>query len=47
MLAGTSGGENAKFGVSTAELVAASELLKSEGLAHTLSDEGQSRQREG
>jgi len=32
----TSGGENAKFGVSTAELVAASELLKSEGLAHTL-----------
>jgi len=32
----TSGGENAKFGVSTAELVAASELLKKEGLAHTL-----------
>ena len=32
----TSGGENAKFGVSTAELVYASELLKKEGLAHTL-----------
>ncbi|MCE9612379.1 MAG: biosynthetic arginine decarboxylase [Chthoniobacter sp.] len=32
----TSGGENAKFGVSTAELVAASELLKKEGLEHTL-----------
>jgi arginine decarboxylase len=32
----TSGGENAKFGVSTAELVAASDLLKAEGLAHTL-----------
>lgn len=32
----TSGGENAKFGVSTAELVAASELLKKEGLAHAL-----------
>ena len=32
----TSGGENAKFGVSTAELVYASELLKREGLAHTL-----------
>jgi arginine decarboxylase len=32
----TSGGENAKFGVSTAELVAASDLLKKEGLAHTL-----------
>ncbi len=32
----TSGGENAKFGVSTAELVAASDLLKREGLAHTL-----------
>ncbi len=32
----TSGGENAKFGVSTAELVAASELLKREGLAHAL-----------
>ena len=31
-----SGGENAKFGVSTAELVAASDLLKREGLAHTL-----------
>ncbi len=32
----TSGGENAKFGVSTAELVYASELLKKEGLAHAL-----------
>ena len=32
----TSGGENAKFGVSTAELVYASELLKREGLAHAL-----------
>ena len=32
----TSGGENAKFGVSTAELVLASELLKKEGLAHAL-----------
>ena len=32
----TSGGENAKFGLSTSELVAASELLKSEGLAHCL-----------
>jgi arginine decarboxylase len=32
----TSGGENAKFGVSTAELVHASELLKREGLAHAL-----------
>jgi arginine decarboxylase len=31
-----SGGENAKFGLSTADLVAASELLKREGLAHTL-----------
>ncbi|HEX8296872.1 MAG TPA: biosynthetic arginine decarboxylase, partial [Chthoniobacteraceae bacterium] len=32
----TSGGENAKFGVSTAELVHASEILKREGLAHAL-----------
>ncbi|MGA3170048.1 MAG: biosynthetic arginine decarboxylase [Chthoniobacteraceae bacterium] len=32
----TSGGENAKFGLSTADLVAASELLKREGLAHCL-----------
>lgn len=32
----TSGGENAKFGLSTADLVAASELLKKEGLAHCL-----------
>ncbi len=32
----TSGGENAKFGLSTAELVAASNYLKSEGLAETL-----------
>ena len=32
----TSGGENAKFGVSTAELVLASETLKREGLAHAL-----------
>ena len=32
----TSGGEHAKFGVSTAELVAASNLLKREGLAHVL-----------
>ncbi len=31
-----SGGENAKFGLSTAELVAASEALKKEGLAHAL-----------
>jgi len=31
-----SGGENAKFGLSTADLVAASETLKREGLAHTL-----------
>jgi arginine decarboxylase len=31
-----SGGENAKFGLSTAELVAASDILKREGLAHTL-----------
>ncbi|HEY5891780.1 MAG TPA: biosynthetic arginine decarboxylase [Chthoniobacterales bacterium] len=32
----TSGGENAKFGLSTADLVAASNLLKKEGLAHCL-----------
>jgi arginine decarboxylase len=32
----TSGGENAKFGLSTAELVEASDLLTREGLAHTL-----------
>jgi arginine decarboxylase len=32
----TSGGENAKFGLSTADLVAASETLKREGLAHCL-----------
>lgn len=32
----TSGGENAKFGLSTADLVRASEVLKSEGLAHCL-----------
>jgi len=32
----TSGGENAKFGVSTAELVEAGELLKKEGLPHAL-----------
>jgi arginine decarboxylase len=31
-----SGGENAKFGLSTAELVAASETLKQAGLAHCL-----------
>ena len=31
-----SGGENAKFGLDTASLVAASELLKAEGLAHCL-----------
>src|ERR1700759_1545845 len=29
-----SGGENAKFGLSTAELLAATEMLKAEGLAH-------------
>ena len=29
-----SGGENAKFGLSTAELLAAAEMLKAEGLAH-------------
>ena len=32
----TSGGENAKFGLSTAELVAASDLLTRSGLAHVL-----------
>jgi arginine decarboxylase len=32
----TSGGENAKFGLSTTNLVAASEMLKREGLAHCL-----------
>jgi arginine decarboxylase len=32
----TSGGENAKFGLSTADLVSASETLKSAGLAHCL-----------
>ena len=32
----TSGGENAKFGVSTAELVSASEMLRREGLADAL-----------
>ena len=32
----TSGGEDAKFGLDTANLVAASELLKAEGLAHCL-----------
>ena len=32
----TSGGENAKFGLSTADLVAASEALKRDGLAHCL-----------
>jgi len=31
-----SGGENAKFGLSTAELVEASDLLKEQGLAHCL-----------
>ena len=31
-----SGGENAKFGLSTADLVAASDILKREGLGHTL-----------
>lgn len=31
-----SGGENAKFGLSTADLVAASDILKKEGLAHAL-----------
>ena len=32
----TSGGENAKFGLSTADLVLASETLRKEGLAHCL-----------
>lgn len=32
----TSGGENAKFGLSTTNLVAASEMLKAEGLPHCL-----------
>ena len=32
----TSGGENAKFGLSTAELVAGSDYLKAQGLAHCL-----------
>ncbi len=32
----TSGGENAKFGLSTTNLVAASEMLKAAGLAHCL-----------
>lgn len=32
----TSGGENAKFGLSTADLVKASETLREAGLAHTL-----------
>ena len=32
----TSGGENAKFGLDTASLVDASELLKAEGMAHCL-----------
>ncbi len=32
----TSGGENAKFGLSTADLVTASDLLTSSGLAHAL-----------
>src|SRR5204863_9230576 len=32
----TSGGENAKFGLDTISLVAASELLKAQGLAHSL-----------
>ncbi|HSH38820.1 MAG TPA: biosynthetic arginine decarboxylase [Chthoniobacterales bacterium] len=32
----TSGGENAKFGLDTASLVAASDLLKAEGMAHCL-----------
>lgn len=31
-----SGGENAKFGLSTAEILAATELLRSEGLTHSL-----------
>jgi arginine decarboxylase len=32
----TSGGENAKFGLDTVSLITASEMLKSEGLAHCL-----------
>ena len=32
----TSGGENAKFGLDTISLVAASEMLKAQGLAHSL-----------
>src|SRR3954449_13229678 len=32
----TSGGENAKFGLDTVNLLAASDMLKSEGLAHCL-----------
>ena len=32
----TSGGENAKFGLSTTNLVAASEMLKAQGLSHCL-----------
>jgi arginine decarboxylase len=32
----TSGGENAKFGLDTVNLIAASDMLKSEGLAHCL-----------
>jgi arginine decarboxylase len=32
----TSGGENAKFGLSTADLVCASQILKKEGLGHCL-----------
>jgi arginine decarboxylase len=32
----TSGGENAKFGLSTTNLMAASEMLKAQGLAHCL-----------
>src|SRR5882762_3895553 len=32
----TSGGENAKFGLSTTDLVAGSEMLKAHGLAHCL-----------
>ncbi len=32
----TSGGENAKFGLDTVNLITASEMLKSEGLAHCL-----------
>src|SRR5437667_1102808 len=32
----TSGGENAKFGLDTVDIITASEMLKSEGLAHCL-----------